>query len=107
MIHAIRNDFNATFLPKFPRAEVKFLAFLSFLGIDIKPSRSFTDWMKLFRRREGEREGEYRTEIHPQRIKECDDSGVMSSPYPRSETLHEAYGYLVTKPRKHSLAAGR
>jgi len=43
MIHAIRNDFTATFLPKFPRQ------IFSFLGIDIMPTRSFMDWMKLFR----------------------------------------------------------
>jgi len=46
MIHAVRNDFNATFLPKFPRRGE--ILSVSFHGIDIMPTRSFTDWMKSF-----------------------------------------------------------
>jgi len=46
MIHAVRNDFNATFLPKFPR-QGKILS-VSFHRIDITSARSFTDWTKNF-----------------------------------------------------------
>lgn len=72
MMHAVRNNFNARhFHAKFPRQGE--ILNVSFLGIDIMPTRSIADWMKSFG-------GVYRKEILPRRIKGCDDPGVMSYP---------------------------